>query len=324
MSHVASTPTLNAHILGPADSPTRNTLRALFNPTPANQSPDILALILDTNDPDKAARQIHAALAANPPGTGPRATIALADAPPTSALIIAAVAAGADTVIPPNTTPAHITTAAEAAFARAARDAATTESKRTEELQQRIQRLTQRILKLEADAWSDPLTGLANRRQLSARMTQMFAEAVRYEGHLATLLIDIDNFKQLNDTQGHRSGDQFLQAVARTITANIRTADLAVRYGGDEFIVLMPRTPAERAKEAATRIRSALEPTFKDHTQLGVAPGASLGLACLELSQPLEAEGLIDAADKAMYHAKSLGTGHVALALPEGAFEILN
>lgn len=323
MTAVATTPTLNALVFGPDDAPVRRALRDIFNPTTPDISPDILAVILDTKDADSAAKSIRSAkeLASTP--IGPRAVIALAEHQPTSAFILSAVAAGADVVLPPGASKDQITIAAESAFAKAARDAATPETHRVAELQQRIQRLTQRIIQLEADAWSDPLTGLANRRQLSARMAQMFAEAVRYEGHLAAVLIDIDGFKQLNDTQGHRAGDDFLKAIARAITASIRSSDLAVRYGGDEFVVIMPRTPASSAKDATVRLRKALEPTFRAASQLGSAPCASLGLACLDITEPLEAEGLIDAADKAMYHAKQKGRGHVALALPEGNFEML-
>lgn len=315
---------LNARVIGPESAPVRLRLRESFLPVPEGTPPDILAVIITTRDTDQAAESVMRAIQSQQSDLKPRAVIAVSEFIPTSELILSVVAAGADTVLHSNATSAQILVAAQSSFARAARDMDAPVTARAVELQQRVQRLTQRVIELEADAWSDPLTGLANRRQLSARIMQMFAEAVRYEGELAVILIDIDGFKLLNDTLGHRAGDEFLRSVARTISASIRSSDLAVRYGGDEFVILLPRTSSDSAKEAALRLRKALEPTFKGSTELGVAPCASLGLACLDISEPLEAEGLIDAADKAMYHAKKHGRGHVALAISDGAFEVLN
>ena len=173
----------------------------------------------------------------------------------------------------------------------------------------RADSLAKRVGRLEGEAWTDPLTGLANRRQLGARLDRMFAEAVRYGAELSCVMIDLDGFKQLNDRLGHSEGDACLKQVAKAITESVRASDVAARFGGDEFVVLMPRTPAAEAGRVADRLRDAFHRRVANWcepcgaNQLGI----SIGVASVASAKPLTAEGLIEAADRAMYAAKAAG-----------------
>src|SRR5256885_16433641 len=104
-------------------------------------------------------------------------------------------------------------------------------------------------------AETDGLPGRANRRHFSRVLEQLFAEAQRYDKDLACVMIDLDGYKQVNDTLGHQVGDQLLVMAGKVISANMRKMDVAARYGGDEFVLLLPQAGAEEAANAATRIR---------------------------------------------------------------------
>lgn len=174
---------------------------------------------------------------------------------------------------------------------------------KNDELQQLVQRL-------EEAATTDPLTGLANRRRLSDRLEQMHAEAVRYGTDLACILFDLDGFKAINDTLGHQAGDELLTTVGEIIRGQIRSSDLAARFGGDEFVILMPHTTCDTAVNLAQRIMHQfgsvcpLDAKTKDAVS---ACGMSVGVASLRTSRPRSGEELIHHADTAMYTAKDSG-----------------
>src|SRR4051794_13669404 len=110
--------------------------------------------------------------------------------------------------------------------------------------------------RVEEMAATDPLTGLYNRRHFGKVLEQLFAESQRYEQDLSCVMIDLDGFKQINDVyHNHAVGDQILTVAARIINANLRKADVAARYGGDEFILLLPHAAAEEAASVVQRIR---------------------------------------------------------------------
>src|SRR5213079_1880396 len=111
------------------------------------------------------------------------------------------------------------------------------------------------LRRLEEVAATDPLTGLYNRRHFSQLIEQLFAESQRYENDLSCVMIDLDGYKQLNDTYGHQVGDQLLVMAGKVISANMRRMDVAARYGGDEFVLLLPQAASEEASHAAGRIR---------------------------------------------------------------------
>jgi diguanylate cyclase (GGDEF)-like protein len=166
------------------------------------------------------------------------------------------------------------------------------------------------VQRLEEAATTDPLTGLANRRRLSDRLEQMHAEAVRYGTDLACILFDLDGFKAINDSLGHQAGDELLSQVGEIIRAQVRSSDLAARFGGDEFVILMPHTTCDTAVNLADRIMrqfSALCPLDPDAKGAPTSCGMSVGVASLRTSRPKTGEDLIHHADLAMYTAKEAG-----------------
>lgn len=185
------------------------------------------------------------------------------------------------------------------------------------QLKSRSDRIEHEMSRLEAMAWTDPLTGLANRRQLVQRVPQLFAEAVRYGKDLACLMIDLDRFKPVNDRLGHAKGDELLCAAARLISSGLRTSDIAVRYGGDEFVVLMPQTAAKVAGQVAHRISEAFA-----RASCALAPGEdcgmSVGISCLRTSGPIDGDDLIAQADSALLAAKKGGKGRILVWSADG------
>lgn len=183
--------------------------------------------------------------------------------------------------------------------------------KRQNEVLQR--ELIDKNKQLEQMAATDPLTGLYNRRHFSRVLDQLFAEADRYASDLSCIMIDMDGFKQLNDTSGHLVGDQLLQLAGKTITNNLRRADVAARYGGDEFVILLPQANADEATHAADRIRSEFKSATAAMLRRPHGVSMSIGIASVAVSRPMSADALIAAADTALYQAKSAGRDRVAL-----------
>ena len=154
----------------------------------------------------------------------------------------------------------------------------------------------------------DTLTGAYNRHYLHMRMKEECERVRRYGGHVAILFIDLDNFKQVNDRHGHKEGDRVLQAVVNTMRAQMRSADALGRMGGDEFIALLPTTDRQQAQVLAGRLLEAARgfrvkvagDNLVDFLRL------SIGLAvCPDNGD--SADGLITAADNALYKAKQEG-----------------
>ena len=162
---------------------------------------------------------------------------------------------------------------------------------------------------LEWAATHDPLTGLANRSALTARLKPMFGPDARSQP-AALLLVDLDRFKPINDTHGHAAGDAMLRAVAAAMNSRVRSGDLVVRMGGDEFALLLERCPADVASRVADEVRQAVAdirlPWGDD--VLGLA--CSVGMAVLD-SGIASADGWLAVADAACYAAKQSGRGIV-------------
>jgi diguanylate cyclase (GGDEF)-like protein len=116
-----------------------------------------------------------------------------------------------------------------------------------------------RIDHLEREASTDPLTKLFNRRYLDRRLNEEVAIARRYIRPLSVLMIDIDYFKKINDKHGHQAGDQVLIAVAKLVAKSLRDTDIMARYGGEDFVVIVPHTPLSNATSLAQRIRKSVE-----------------------------------------------------------------
>ena len=181
------------------------------------------------------------------------------------------------------------------------------------ELHQANQFLAHRLREIEAlqdqlkeQAIRDGLTGLFNRRYFEEAMCAEFAKAQRAKAPLAVILIDIDHFKQVNDTYGHQAGDCVLQIFADVIKSHIRTSDIACRYGGEEFIIALPGLSLESAYERAERLRLAFKETcvpFKGHI---IRVTISSGVGALPEYEG-DRDGLISSVDKALYMAKKKG-----------------
>jgi diguanylate cyclase (GGDEF)-like protein/PAS domain S-box-containing protein len=151
------------------------------------------------------------------------------------------------------------------------------------------------LVEVEALARSDALTGLPNRRTLDEQLPREMARARRAESDLCLALIDLDHFKDYNDTQGHLAGDEMLRCCAIAWDSELRAEDTIVRFGGEEFLVVLPDTASEQAIEIVERLRAA--------TPAGQT--CSAGLACWDYLET--AEDLIGRADSALYRAKATG-----------------
>jgi diguanylate cyclase (GGDEF)-like protein/PAS domain S-box-containing protein len=159
---------------------------------------------------------------------------------------------------------------------------------------------------IKALAYTDGLTGLANRRRLFDVGTEALAQAQARETPLALLYLDLSRFKAINDTWGHSIGDELLQIVAARLRTCVRPSDLAARPGGDEFAVLLPGTDTEQALVVARRIVAELGQPFVLHGQQ-IKTGCSIGIATLA-NEPRSFSNFVNQADKAMYHAKTTGS----------------
>ena len=162
----------------------------------------------------------------------------------------------------------------------------------------------------EEAAFTDHLTGLANRRRFERQLEREVARTERYGHPFCLLLIDLDHFKQVNDTYGHDAGDEALRRVGSAIQSGTRGIDTGARIGGDEFAVILPETDFARGLEVAERLRAEIG-------AMDVAPvgrlGVSLGLAGLPACA-ITGAALREAADAALYEAKRAGRGRLACA----------
>lgn len=162
---------------------------------------------------------------------------------------------------------------------------------------------------------TDPLTDIANRRQFDAIFPAHWQVAQLEQRYLAIMVIDIDHFKAYNDYYGHLQGDLCLRQVAAALQANSRSDDLVVRYGGEEFVILMPRTEPHTARQAAERIRESIEALAIAHA--GCGPDAnvtvSIGVAAMQPTVGQEETVLFMAADQALYDAKRQGRNRVCM-----------
>lgn len=176
------------------------------------------------------------------------------------------------------------------------------------ELESRVRRRTRQLRELAA---RDSLTGLYNRRHFDEELRRRYAETARYGGQLSCVMIDVDNFKQVNDLAGHQTGDELLILVGETILKELRSADLVARVGGDEFIILLPQTDVKNALILANRVRRAFAQAtcerFADHHVT-----LSVGVACSDDPEIADHRQLVACADRALYRAKGLGKNKVA------------
>ncbi len=155
----------------------------------------------------------------------------------------------------------------------------------------------------------DPLTGIPNRRGFFERAAAAISASVRHKFALSAVFIDIDHFKQINDTLGHAAGDQVLKETAKRIDTLRRNEDLVCRFGGEEFVLLLPYTNLEQAAIFAERVREAIASKPVDHYGKSIPVTLSAGVATYPSGDTLE--GLLRRADQAMYRAKEQGRNRV-------------
>ena len=176
-----------------------------------------------------------------------------------------------------------------------------------EEIRVKNLQLEDSLRKLQAMAATDHLTGLSNRRAFADVLDRSFSEAVRYDFDLTCGMADLDDYKVLNDTLGHQVGDQILVATADVIRSNLRGSDTAARYGGDEFVLLLPHTSVGMAMNVGDRIRRQLVSSTRKHTKTGAGVTCSFGIASLKRDRPASANALVSMADRSLYAAKDRG-----------------
>jgi two-component system cell cycle response regulator len=166
-----------------------------------------------------------------------------------------------------------------------------------------------RVARLESLARTDALTGLHNFRALQTKLEEEFARAARYGDPLALLLADVDNLKVLNDRHGHGAGNSALRILGEVFRAELREVDFGARFGGDEFVALLPHQTAAEAAVVAERLRSRMaERPWPWPEPLTV----SIGVAALESTfETQEPAGLLAAADAALYQSKHKGRNRV-------------
>ena len=183
---------------------------------------------------------------------------------------------------------------------------------------ERTLRLVRSQIMLREQAQTDPLTGLANLRAFRARLDDEVKRARRYRTPLTCVMADLDQLKPINDELGHAAGDRAIAQVAAVIRDELRETDFGARYGGDEFIVLLPHTAAEEGRIFAERVCARVRATELLIGDRRLSLGASFGVACRPAeADDAPAESLVHAADLALYAAKRDGRGRVAMAPPD-------
>lgn len=175
--------------------------------------------------------------------------------------------------------------------------------------------------RLRKQATLDPLTGLNNRRHFETLATHVLARSQRDGTPVTLLLCDVDHFKRVNDERGHAVGDEVLMAIARMLGQNLRDGDVVARWGGEEFVALMPASPLDKACATAERIRAAVQATPLEVDATPLALTLSFGVAQVHGVQDLHAA--IARADKALYDAKNAGRNRVSAAQEPTPAEIM-
>ena len=175
--------------------------------------------------------------------------------------------------------------------------------------QRSIQRIQNLNDKFEHLAMHDVLTELPNRRFIQEELNRELARSERNKSPLSIVLCDIDKFKQVNDTYGHECGDQILRYFARTLNESVRKQDLVARWGGEEFLIILPDTPGESAEHLAESVRQKLERSQYHNGEISLNVTASFGVCELE-SGNTTSQALSDA-DEALYVAKRQGRNRV-------------
>ena len=177
----------------------------------------------------------------------------------------------------------------------------------------RTNELRQHNQELERMAIEDPLTQIYNRRYFFELAAKEVERAKRYGNHLSVVILDADNFKKMNDSFGHLIGDQILINLTKLLQENIRSIDILARFGGEEFVILMPEATRTDAKKSAERLRKLVSETSMVHGGFDVTITICLGIASWEGGQDLDFDALLAHADQALYQSKDTGRNRVSV-----------
>ena len=185
------------------------------------------------------------------------------------------------------------------------------ESRKADQMQRRVEQLEGELKRLSDEVSTDALTRVANRRGLEQAFATESAKLQRQPGPLAVGLIDIDNFKKLNDTLGHAAGDVALKALAERVKEGLRPVDTVARFGGEEFVVLLPGTPVDEAQTVLTRLQRELTKSLFLHEKREIFVTFSAGVTALRAGEPLQTA--LERADEALYEAKRTGKNRTCI-----------
>ena len=180
-----------------------------------------------------------------------------------------------------------------------------------EEIEERERELMEANERLRHMSQTDALTGLENRRHIEIRLEEMFEHAKRLGEPFACVMVDLDKFKTVNDDYGHQAGDAVLRQLARILKNEVREIDHAGRYGGEEFILLLTGTVLDAAVTFAERVRKAIEGHTFTFDNGSIQRTASFGVAAWPHPKISSCDGLVKAADDALYVAKEMGRNQV-------------
>jgi two-component system chemotaxis family response regulator WspR len=188
-------------------------------------------------------------------------------------------------------------------------------------MQEELQDKTAQLLSM---AHTDSLTNLANRRRFNELLERSFNEATRYGFDLTCCMCDLDDFKRFNDALGHPRGDELLQMTSDLIASGLRSTDVAARYGGDEFVLLLPHTSVDRAVAVCQRIRGRLARAGRKYAlspqglHIHQRVTISIGIASIQSDNPKTPDDLVVLADRALYAAKGNGKNRIVTLTPLG------
>lgn len=188
-------------------------------------------------------------------------------------------------------------------------------------VEERTSELKQANEKLSELAMTDALTKVFSRRAIFSRFAEEIDRAIRYHRPLVVAMIDVDHFKKFNDTEGHVLGDEALKKIAQNLSANLRKSDAVGRYGGEEFMLVLPETKVQSAKEIAERLRSGIEKMSFQGKKEEAFLTISIGLAAFP-DFGKSSEELVQAADHSLFVAKQRGRNQIVCEKPHGSFFI--
>lgn len=197
--------------------------------------------------------------------------------------------------------------------------AQSTERRMDQHVAEETQRISRALNRMRRETWLDPLTRVNNRRFLEDEFKTIFDAQRAASQDLSAVMIDLDYFKQLNDTRGHAAGDGVLRFVGELLRQCLRTDDIAVRYGGDEFALILPGVTIEDAGETTDRILKLFAQRAKMMVDVDPVPSLTAGIASLTRNRPADEMELLAFADKALLAAKRAGKGRTGLCQSVGS-----